>query len=199
MVIFVATNILVSKEILAACICDTETVDKYWCLNSAPLCSSCPCSFKDSTLWAEGDYSDCASGGCDGSCNGSINYCTGTYADRCDLACGGCFVGGTSVASKQLSDQAIENLKPGDMVSSFNPETGEVSESQVSEVHKLTREGYYELETESGKKVKVTGEHPFLAIKSEENLISKLKNALSNTLTFRLITSLQAKLGEILD
>ena len=124
----------------------------------------------------------------------------GAYCGGCTSSCpcgGGCFVEGTSVASEQLSDQAIEKLEPGDIVSSFNPETGEISESQVSEVHKITREGYYELETESGKKVKVTGEHPFLAVKSEENLISKLKNVLSNTLTFRLIISLRTKLGEV--
>ena len=110
----------------------------------------------------------------------------------------GCFVGGTEVATKLPSDQAIENLKPGDIVSSFNPETGEISESQVAEVHKVTREGYFELETESGKKVKVTAEHPFLAIKANNfQLIDKLKNFLSHTLTFRLIISLRTKLGEV--
>ena len=135
--------------------------------------------------------------------NAMCGRCVGEWrawycCDNCGQCGGGCFVEGTSVASEQLSDQAIEKLKPGDVVSSFNPETGEVSESQVSEVHKIEREGYYELETESGKKVKVTGEHPFLAIKANNfQLIDKLKNFLSHTLTFRLIISLRTKLGEV--
>ena len=133
----------------------------------------------------------------------------GAYCGGCTSSCpcggGWCFVEGTEINTEQESGRAgeqegtekIERLKPGDVVSSFNPETGEISESQVSEVHKITREGYYELETESGKKVKVTGEHPFLAVEGEENLISKLKNVLSNTLTYRLIISLRTKLGEV--
>jgi intein/homing endonuclease len=91
----------------------------------------------------------------------------------------------------------IKDLKEGDVVSSFDPEIGEIKEGTVSDVRKLTREGYYELETESGKKVKVTAEHPFLAVKNE-SFIAKLKEAFSRTLTYQLITSIQTKVTEVL-
>ena len=175
-----------AKEVVAGVICD-------WCDPPGWYCMGHPF------------YCECwQSSGCSSDCGGDYGWracVNGAYCGGCTSSCpcgGGCFVEGTSVASEQLSDQAIEKLKPGDVVSSFNPETGEVSESQVSEVHKIEREGYYELETESGKKVKVTGEHPFLAIKAKNfQLIDKLKNFLSHTLTFRLIISLRTKLGEV--
>lgn len=135
--------------------------------------------------------------------------------DPPDACCQGCFTGETEVSVGQESERAgeqegdvkeIKDLKPGDIVSSFNPETGEIKEGMVSDIYKITREGYYELETESGKKVKVTGEHPFLAVKnssqasvdSSQDLVEDLKAFLSHTLTYRLITDLQAKIVEVL-
>ena len=125
--------------------------------------------------------------------------------------CGGCFTGETEIAvgesenSEKSETKQIKDLKPGDVVESFNPETGGIKEGTVSDVTKTTREGYYILETESGKKVKVTAEHPFLAIKSEKeqesiNQVSNFKNQLkeifSNTLTYRFLANLQAKFAE---
>lgn len=145
----------------------------------------------------------------------------GSYSSVC--CGGGCFTGETEIGvgeseksenpsassgqAQNSETKEIKDLKPGDVVESFNPETGEIKEGTVSDVTKTTREGYYILETEGGYKVKVTAEHPFLAIKSEKNQESinqvssfknKLKDFLFHTLTYRLITSLQAKMGEVL-
>jgi hypothetical protein len=145
--------------------------------------------------------------------------CIETYGECCNCtdpsqACGGCFTGETEIKLGQESERAgeqegeqtkqIKDLKSGDVVESFNPETGEIEEGTVSDITKTTREGYYILETESGEKVKVTAEHPFLAVKNQEsinqvsNLREKIANILSQTLTYKVITALQAKLGEIL-
>jgi len=115
--------------------------------------------------------------------------------------------------TQKLQTEKIENLKPGDIVESFDPETGEISEGIVSNIQKANREGYYELETESGKKVKVTGEHPFLALRSEnnqtsnsksqtiskfQNSISKLEEIFSHTLTYKVISGFQSKVSGLL-
>ena len=140
-------------------------------------------------------------------------WCCDATGGGWDMFCscgGGCFTGETGIQLKtedsKLETKEIKDLKPGDIVSSFDPETGEVKEGTVSDVTKTTREGYYILETESGKKVKVTGEHPFLAIKTtqqaignrQQELIENIKNVLSHTLTYKLITGLQAKVSGML-
>jgi hypothetical protein len=127
-----------------------------------------------------------------------LNFCT--------CGSGPCFTGETEIGIKNSKTQKlqIKDLKPGDVVESFNPETGEIMEGTVSDVTKLTRQGYYVLETESGEKVKVTAEHPFLAVKNQElgimnnELIEKVKDIFPHTLTYRVITGLQAKVAEIL-
>lgn len=141
--------------------------------------------------------------------------CIGYYGQAGCGKCGGCFTGETEINIGQEGERAeekegetkqIKDLKPGDVVESFNPETGEVVEGTVEDVTKTTKEGYYILETESGEKVKVTGEHPFLAVKAKNSefrvsslqLIDKLSNVFSHTLTYRLITGLQAKVSEVL-
>ncbi len=112
-------------------------------------------------------------------------------------SCGECFTGETEVEVGDSEAKQIKDLKEDEMVSSFNPETGEVKEETVSDVQELTREGYYQLETESGKKVKVTAEHPFLAVENE-SFIAKIKEVFSQTLTYRVITGLESKLSDIL-
>ena len=146
--------------------------------------------------------------------------CHSGYAQTCrtwegcwDQCCGTCFTGETEISLGQEGERAgeqegatkqIKDLKPGDVVKSFDPETGEITEGTVSDVTKTTREGYYILETESGEKVKVTAEHPFLAVKNQEsvnqvsNFRERITNILSQTLTYKVITGLQAKIGEVL-
>jgi len=172
------------------------------------------CSDYDSYLcdgqW--GRYCECESCPCVG-CPGWGCQCCPCNNPPCGG--GGCFTGETEISVGQAGERAgeqegetkeIKDLQPGDVVESFNPETGEVVEGTVEDVTKTTREGYYLLETESGEKVKVTGEHPFLAIKTtqqaisnrQQELIEKIENILSNTLTYKLITGLQAKVSEVL-
>jgi hypothetical protein len=154
----------------------------------------------------DGSYLECY---CDGG-----KYCCERVSSCGGCGGGGCFTGETEIGIGQEGERAgeqegetkqIKDLKPGDVVESFNPETGEIKEGTVSDVTKTTREGYYILETEGGYKVKVTAEHPFLAIKSEKeqesiNQVSNFKNQLkeifSNTLTYRFLANLQAKFTE---
>jgi hypothetical protein len=142
--------------------------------------------------------------------------CVWSYCECCLCSsppCGSCFTGETEIdagnslpagkAGKTPKLQ-IKDLKEGDLVSSFDPETGEIKENTVSGILKFTREGYYELETESGKKVEVTGEHPFLAVRNKKNQSSiidhrsSIIDILSHTLTYKLITALQAKASQVL-
>lgn len=127
--------------------------------------------------------------------------CTYEYCYYC-TNCGGCFMGETEVEGEKLQNSKtqklqIKDLEEGDIVSSFNPETGEIKEGMVSDVTKATREGYYELETESGKKVEVTAEHPLLAVKNE-SFIAKLRDIFSHIPINQLISDLQVKVNEIL-
>ncbi|MCJ7645889.1 hypothetical protein MUO65_03155, partial [bacterium] len=163
-------NFSVVGEVRAAvCFCQCERVnniDTCWWADCPLNVCGCECE------WHEGICSE-----------GSCQNCTGCSG-------GGCFTGETGISvgesensenSENSETKKISELKPGDIVESFSPETGEIKEGTVSDVTKTTREGYYILETESGKKVKVTGEHPFLAIKSEKNQesinqISNFKN-----------------------
>jgi hypothetical protein len=115
-------------------------------------------------------------------------------------SCGGsCFIGETNIEvnDSKLGTKQIKDLNLGDIVKSFDPETGEITEGKVSDVTKTIKEGYYILETESGERVEVTGEHPFLVVGREITLADKVKKVLSHTLTYQLITSLQRKLVEI--
>jgi len=73
----------------------------------------------------------------------------------------GCFLPGTQIATGEGETQSIENLKTGDRVVGFDEQTGEVSQTQVFQVHEVQRDYYYEIETASGDKVQVTAEHPF--------------------------------------
>ncbi len=72
---------------------------------------------------------------------------------------GGCFLPGTEVSSP-TGPAKIENLKEGDIVSSFDSR-GKVVESKVSKVFTVHREGYYNLKTAAAS-VNATAEHPFL-------------------------------------
>jgi len=118
-----------------------------------------------------------------GSC---VQFCTnaGTWWVSCDAsACstnggGGCFTGETEITmgnsdsdsekdgdSDGNSDlREIQDIKEGDVVKSFDAETGEVREATVTGIHKREVSGYWVLKTESGKEVKVTGEHPILVL-----------------------------------
>lgn len=190
------------------------------CSANSSFCTSrptyCKCYYSGcSPGWPEDWYAvqQCVNGA----------WCVDCESD-CSCGNGGCFTGETEINVKETKGtketdetREIKDLKPGDIVSSFDPETGEISEGTVSDVTKITREGYYILETESGKKVRVTAEHPFLAIKAKNDQASNspaerdpavrdkfqttldgIKDILSQTLTYKVITNLRSKLVEIL-
>lgn len=133
-----------SKEVYSA-ICDCDCGTFYCSFCSPPqwtsvcvwdVCDACPCPWGSD---AE-NCIDCSS------CGG-----------------GGCFTGDTKVATPGR-EKEIKNIKEGDVVKSFDSKTGEIKESTVSGIHKTTAPGYWFLKTESGREVKVTGEHPILVL-----------------------------------
>ncbi|MBI3082964.1 MAG: transglycosylase SLT domain-containing protein, partial [Candidatus Omnitrophica bacterium] len=71
-----------------------------------------------------------------------------------------CFLAGTRITLADGTSKPIEQVQVGERVRAFDPETGELTASQV--VRTLTREvgAYYEVHLASGQTVEVTGEHP---------------------------------------
>ena len=98
--------------------------------------------------------------------------CTGGSVSDCHLSLSGCPGGGCFTADTKIAtpsgEMEIQDVKEGDIVSSFDPETGEIKEATVTATHKRQVQGYYILKTESGREIKVTGEHPILAVKQEK-------------------------------
>lgn len=194
--IFLISSLLTSRKVLS------DTCGSCW---GYSCCTECQGGYGPTTTC--GVTCPC----CPSSATVFMMTCTTDYGQTYVDCCGGsCFTGETEVDIKSqdlnFKNQKIAELKPGDLVSSFNPETGEMSEGTVSDIKKRTVEGYYVLETEGGKKVKVTAEHPFLAVKGENaqipnskfQIVDKFKKILSNTLTYNLIASLQAKINAAL-
>jgi hypothetical protein len=191
---------LLNQKVFAQCNpgdCYSGNQETVCCTNPAG-CPGCPFDCCPCNLGAGECAQCCTQYCCDSSGNWEIGCCGG-----------GCFTGETEINTENSKTPKlqIKDLEEGDLVSSFNPETGEIKENTVSGILKFTREGYYELETESGNKVKVTGEHPFLAIKGENNqapstefqtTLDKVKAILSKTLIYKVISDLQAKVSEIL-
>lgn len=69
-----------------------------------------------------------------------------------------CFPAGTMVLMADGSGRAIEDVKEGDIVLSYDPTSRKFSENRVKEVESPVRSGVYIL---NGGLVKVTNEHPF--------------------------------------
>lgn len=88
--------------------------------------------------------------------------------------CPECFTGDTKITT-DVGEKEIQKVKEGDVVKSFDSETGEVKEATVTAIHKREVSGYYVLKTESGREVKVTGEHPFLALRQEKDEVGKVE------------------------
>ncbi len=159
-------------------------------LQTSPVLSQCPasCQLLGCAPWGE---PSCTCNTCCGKTECSGGTCC-VY--DCPPGSCGCFLGETEIDTENSKTQKlqIKDFKEGEVISSFDPETGEISEGEVTDVSDLIREGYYELETESGKKVKVTGEHPFLAVKKESSYHSRFKLQLD-----KLLSSIQNKLSKI--
>lgn len=90
-------------------------------------------------------------------------WCTG-YVDNNDCnaseCSGACFLSGTKVATPG-GEKAIEKMKVGDKIMSFDPVTQKQSVNTVAKNYVRDSGSYYIIKTASGKEVKVTGEHPF--------------------------------------
>ena len=137
---------------------------------------------------------DCAWG------NGARRTC------RCCRGCPGeesCFTSETKISTpegdptspeaSEGQEKEIKDIEEGDVVKSFDPETEEIGESTVTNVHKRQVSGYYVLKTESGREIKVTGEHPILAVKADKSEAQDSKpETISN------IKILNSKLAEFL-
>ena len=72
-----------------------------------------------------------------------------------------CFLPGTKVTMFDGTKKNIEEIKAGDKILSFDPLTQENKENKVSEPYSVKRDHYYDILTQSGEKIKATGEHPF--------------------------------------
>ena len=72
----------------------------------------------------------------------------------------------TSIKVSRDGSQIIQNLRDGDTVLTVNPRTHEISETQIKNHFIIDAEEHgktvYTLETETGKTISATGDHPFL-------------------------------------
>lgn len=71
-----------------------------------------------------------------------------------------CFAKGTLISQPDGHSISVENLKSGDVISSFNSETNTIEKSTVLEIIKEKHHNLYELNFE-GTIVKTTDDHPF--------------------------------------
>ena len=88
----------------------------------------------------------------------SMNYC--------GMGCTYCIEGKTPVYGKNLprGKQQIAKLQVGDGVWSFNETTQQAEEDVVTSIMARTTNEYYEIDTEDGHTIKITGEHPILVV-----------------------------------
>lgn len=138
---------------------------------TSPVLGQCPssCQLLGCAGWGE---SSCTCSTC---CSKTV--CSGgtCCVYECPAGSCECFTGETKIAAVETKKR-IEILGKGEVVASFDPEAGEIKEGTVLEVAKTTREGFWQLETENGRKVRVTGEHPFLAIKTERSQLTIIEH-----------------------
>ena len=73
-----------------------------------------------------------------------------------------CFEGDTLIRTVN-GEKRIDEIQKGDKVLTLNEKNGESQEKEVLHIHKnLSKEPLYELETEDGKVLKVTGNHKLM-------------------------------------
>ncbi len=161
--------------------CGGECVD----LHTDPdHCGSCSNSCPYGAL-CEGGVCDCLSGGwldcdippdgiCD--CSQETHICVGG-------SCAECFLPGTRILMADGGLKSIEDIESGDVVISYNDETGEITESRVEELLVHTKEnrvvpndGYYVLTTADGQEARVTGIHLLYAMKDGSERYEPVQN-----------------------
>ena len=91
---------------------------------------------------------------------------------------GQCVTGDTKLAIFEQADSSpltahrikevqIKDVKPGQYVYSLNEKTGKVEPTRINKLLDMGVKPVFKLVTDSGKEIKTTGNHPYLAIKSE--------------------------------
>jgi hypothetical protein len=121
------------------------------------------------------DWDDCDNDGvCE--CDLSTHHCVG-------LSCEECFLPGTKISMADGSLKKIEDVESGDVVLSYNEETGEITQSVVEQllVHtkenrKVPKDGYYVLATADGQEVKVTGIHLLYSMIDGSEMYESVQN-----------------------
>jgi hypothetical protein len=103
----------------------------------------------------------------DNGCYGIINTCDPRapgFFCPCSVPCDGgstsCFLPGTLVATPEGAKK-IEDVAKGDVVESYDPLTGKVTQNIAGGYETVIRDHYYKLWTKSGKMVGTTDDHPF--------------------------------------
>ena len=87
----------------------------------------------------------------------------------------GCFIAGTKI-STSLGNTAIETLKIGDEVLSYDTKDNTIKPSKISKVFKYKNKKYGELTLSNGTKFQVTKEHPFYVVDKKDYVTAgKLK------------------------
>jgi len=111
--------------------------------------------------------------GTPGAYSGNCGGCEWKCCGCCWPSCGGgnCFIPETEVETSE-GRKKIKNLKVGQEVISFDPETGSEASSLVEKIYEVTRSAYYKVRLKDGTELKVTGEHPLYAIQKKAEPLS---------------------------
>ena len=84
------------------------------------------------------------------------------YFDGIDVHC---FAAGTKITLADKSVKKIEEIKVGDNVLAYNPETGETFSATVEKTDAVKHSGLVTYHLENGTKITATEDHPFLTNK----------------------------------
>lgn len=90
-----------------------------------------------------------------------VNYFNQTVTTT-PLRTGGCFGRGTMVATS-TGDMAIESLRPGDSVLTYDPESSKMISVNIERIHLRIVDSTLKLRLSNGREILTTEEHPFYA------------------------------------
>ena len=93
---------------------------------------------------------------------------------------GCCFTAGTKIAMADGTYNKIEDVAIGDLVLSYDIESGQIIPSVVLELSSPFRDHYYIMSFESGESLNLTGDHPVRIIKSGTEVWGAINPAASS-------------------
>jgi len=76
-------------------------------------------------------------------------------------------VDSSPLTAHRIKEVQIKDVKPGQYVYSLNEKTGKIESTRINKLLDMGVKPIFKLVTDSGKEIKTTGNHPYLAIKSE--------------------------------